>query len=158
MKTFNTESWSDNCYLAARQGKKTAMPESTFASSQIETLSGNLAVCSICCEWWCLHYMKPHARTHARTHTLTLVIFGWVQRLFPEVACIQPPPSGSCSGRWEFIPVVHSCLREHFLSWTHQPHSNRGSAFRHMPQLSRKALHLYRWAGWKTKRVGERQT
>lgn len=32
------------------------------------------------------------------------------------------------------------------FSDTHQPHSKRGSAFRHSPQLSRRAEHLYRWA------------
>lgn len=86
-------------------------------------------------------------------HFLTLVILGWVQRLFPDVACIHPPPSASCSGTLEFPPPVHSCRREHFLSWTHQPHSNLGSAFRHIPQLSRNALHLYKWAAWERDRT-----
>lgn len=102
-----------------------------------------------------ISHVWGHAKKHTHTH-FTLVILGWVQRLFPEVACIHPPPSASCSARWEFPPPVHSCLREHFLSWTHQPHSNLGSAFRHMPQLSRNALHLYRWAG-RIQRVGERK-
>lgn len=56
---------------------------------------------------------------------LTLVILGCAQRLFPVVACIQVLSRG-----------VHSCLREHFFSCTHQPHSNLGFAFRHIPQLS----------------------
>lgn len=59
---------------------------------------------------------------------LTLVILGCAQRLFPVVACIQVFSGG-----------VHSCLREHFFSCTHQPHSNLGFAFRHIPQLSLRA-------------------
>lgn len=105
-----------------------------------------------------LHVFVPvtHRYTHTHIHvfTPTLMILGCVQRLFPDVACIQPAPSASCSGRWEFPPPVHSCLREHFLSWTHQPHSNLGSAFRHMPQLSRRALHLYKWAARDRERQG----
>ncbi|KAG7258307.1 hypothetical protein CRUP_030058 [Coryphaenoides rupestris] len=49
-------------------------------------------------------------------------------RLLPVAACIQLLSAGA-----------HSCRSEHFFSWTHQPHSKRGSAFRHMPQLSRMA-------------------
>lgn len=83
--------------------------------------------------------------TDANT-SFTLVILGWEQRLFSEEACIHCPLSESSKVRWGLLPLAHSCLREHFLSWTHQPHSNLGLAFRHMPQLARNALHLYKCA------------
>lgn len=65
----------------------------------------------------------------------TLVILGSVQRLLPLLACIQ------------LLSGARQCCRsEQRFSDTHQPHSKRGSALRHSPQLSRRAEHLYRWA------------
>lgn len=66
----------------------------------------------------------------------TLRILGSVQRLLPWRACIQA--AGESAGQWG--------RREQRRSATHQPHSKRGSALRHRPQLSRRAGHLYRWA------------
>lgn len=62
----------------------------------------------------------------------TLRILGSAQRLPPWRACIQA--AGESSGQWG--------RREQRRSATHQPHSNRGSALRQRPQLSRRAGHL----------------
>lgn len=102
--------------------------------------------------WFCT-FTPTSAHTHTQTNNyFTLVILGWEQRLFPVEAYIHPPLSERSNARWGFAPLVHSCLREHFLSWTHQPHSNLGLAFRHTPQLSRNALHLYKCAAKKSEK------
>lgn len=46
------------------------------------------------------------------------------------------------------------CFSVHWFCPSHQPHSKSGSAFRHRPQLSRMAPHLYRWTAGTGKQRG----
>lgn len=60
---------------------------------------------------------------------------GWLQRMLRRPWCIQL-----------FSGAEQCCFKRHFFSAKHHPHSNVLSAFRHSPQLSLCASHLYKRA------------